>query len=194
MSFSALALSSETLRSISDRGHHQPTPIQTGAIPIALAGRDLVATAVTGSGKTAAYLLPILERLRSRKTAGLSALILAPTRELAAQIGREFGLLARNTRLRAAVVVGGESMSRQIHELRSGANVLVACPGRLIDHLERGIVRLDKIEIAVIDEADRLLDMGFLPQLRRILKLAPAARQTLMFSARLDAAVANTAR
>jgi len=194
LSFSALALSSETLRSISDRGHHQPTPIQTGAIPIALAGRDLVATAVTGSGKTAAYLLPILERLRSRKTAGLSALILAPTRELAAQIGREFGLLARNTRLRAAVVVGGESMSRQIHELRSGANVLVACPGRLIDHLERGIVRLDKIEIAVIDEADRLLDMGFLPQLRRILKLAPVARQTLMFSATMDSAVAQIAR
>ncbi|MGH7864499.1 MAG: DEAD/DEAH box helicase [Candidatus Binataceae bacterium] len=193
MSFSALALSPETLRSVRDRGHHHPTAIQSGAIPVALAGRDLVATAVTGSGKTAAFLLPMLDRLHGRGSGGVSALILAPTRELAAQIGREFGLLSRNTRLRAAVVVGGESMARQIQDLRC-AQVVVACPGRLIDHLERGTIKLDRIEFVVIDEADRLLDMGFLPQLRRILRMVPKQRQTLMFSATMGSGVELVAR
>ncbi len=194
MSFSALALSPETLRSVRDRGHHQPTAIQSGAIPVALAGRDLVATAETGSGKTAAFLLPLLDRLHCNRTSGVSALILAPTRELAAQIGREFHLLCRNSRLRAAVIVGGESMSRQMHELRCGVQVLVACPGRLIDHLERGTVRLDRIELVVIDEADRLLDMGFMPQLRRILRMVTKPHQTLMFSATMEAGVEQVAR
>jgi ATP-dependent RNA helicase RhlE len=194
LSFSALALSPETLRSVRDRGHHQPTAIQSGAIPVALAGRDLVATAETGSGKTAAFLLPMLDRLHGSRTSGVSALILAPTRELAAQIGREFDLLSRNTRLRAAVIVGGESMTRQVDALRSGAQVVVACPGRLIDHVERGTVKLDRIEFVVIDEADRLLDMGFLPQLRRILRMVPKQRQTLMFSATMGAGVEMVAR
>ncbi len=194
MSFSALALSSEVLRSIHDRGHHRPTPIQSAAIPVALSGRDLVATAGTGSGKTAAFLLPLLNRLQRAPSGASRALVLAPTRELAAQIGREFGLLSRHTRLRAAVIVGGESMSRQMHELRAGAQVLFACPGRLIDHLERGTARLDQVELVVIDEADRMLDMGFLPQMRRVLRLVGKRRQTLMFSATMDVEVERVAR
>jgi ATP-dependent RNA helicase RhlE len=125
---------------------------------------------------------------------GIRAIILSPTRELAAQVAREFGLLARNTRLKAVVVVGGDSMNRQLHDLHNGAQVLVACPGRLIDHLERGTVKLDRIEVAVLDEADRLLDMGFMPQLRRIMRMVPQRRQTLMFSATMGAGVRQAAR
>ena len=158
-----------------------------------MSGRDLLATASTGSGKTAAFLLPLLNRLHGEDARGLSAMILAPTRELAAQIGREFSLLARNTQLRAAVVVGGEPMNRQIEELRR-AQVVIACPGRLIDHLERGGVRLDRLRFVVLDEADRMLDMGFLPQLRRIMRAVTSPHQTLMFSATMDASVAEVAR
>ena len=194
MSFSALALSPEVLHSVRNRGHQIPTRIESAAIPVALAGRDLVATAGTGSGKTAAFLLPLLNRLQSNRTGGVSGLILAPTRELAAQISREFVLLSRNTRLRAAVIVGGESMSRQTYDLRSGTQVLIACPGRLIDHLERGNVKLDRVDFVVIDEADRMLDMGFLPQLRRVLQTVRKPRQTLMFSATMGPAVERIAR
>ena len=131
MSFSNFSISPEILRSIHDRGHQQATPIQSGAIPQALAGRDLVATAETGSGKTAAYLIPLIDRLYrrptgGRSTTGIRAMILSPTRELAAQVAREFGLLARNTRLKAVVIVGGDSMNRQLHDLHNGAQVLVA--------------------------------------------------------------------
>jgi ATP-dependent RNA helicase RhlE len=135
-------------------------------------GRDIVATAGTGSGKTAAFLLPILDRLHGNRPNGIAALVLAPTRELASQIRHEFDLLAQNTGLRAATIVGGEPISRQVREVRAGVEVLVACPGRLIDHLEGGTVSLDRIGVVVIDEADRMLDMGFLPQLRRILRMA----------------------
>jgi len=164
-----------------------------------MTGRDLIATAETGSGKTAAYLIPLIDKLLGkasggRPVVGIHALVLVPTRELAAQVVREFGILARNTRLKAALIVGGDSMSRQLHDLRIGANVLVACPGRLNDHLERGTVKLDKIEILVVDEADRMLDMGFLPQLRRIIRMAPVKRQTLMFSATMGSGVAQVAR
>ena len=164
------------------------------AIPLAVSGRDLVATAETGSGKTVAFLLPLLDRLLCSRVNGVSALVLAPTRELAAQIGNEFHLLSRNTGLRAAVIVGGESMSRQVDELRAGAQLLVACPGRLIDHLERHTVALDRIDLLVIDEADRMLDMGFLPQLRRILRTIKKPHQTLMFSATMDESVEQIAR
>jgi ATP-dependent RNA helicase RhlE len=197
LSFSEFSLSPELLRSIRDRGHHRATPIQAGAIPAALQGRDLIATAETGSGKTAAFLVPLIDRLhRSGGAAhgGIRAMVLAPTRELAAQVAREFALLARHTRLKAAVIVGGDSMNRQLHDLRNGAQVLVACPGRLIDHLERGTVKLDRIELVVVDEADRLLDMGFLPQLRRIMRMVPRKRQTLMFSATMGSGVAQIAR
>lgn len=153
-----------------------------------------MATAQTGSGKTAAFLVPMIDRLHREHADRLSALVLAPTRELAAQIGRDFELLARHTRLSAAVVIGGESMERQLQKLRNGAQVLVGCPGRLIDHIERGTVKLDRIGIAVIDEADRLLDMGFMPQLRRIMEKVPRRRQTLMFSATMAIAVQRIAR
>ncbi|HVN63708.1 MAG TPA: DEAD/DEAH box helicase [Candidatus Binataceae bacterium] len=170
-------------RSIKDRGHHTPTPVQADAVPIALQGHDVIVTAETGSGKTAAFLIPTIDRLHRKHTRALAALVICPTRELAAQVAREFDLLARHTHLKCATVVGGESENRQIEAIRKGAQVLVACPGRLNDYLERGVVKLDKVEVVVIDEADRLLDMGFLPQLRRILRMAPKHRQTMMFSA-----------
>jgi len=194
LSFSELSLSPLLLQSIRERGHRKPTAIQSGAIPLALAGRDLIAIAETGSGKTIAFLLPVLDRLHRNRPDGIGALVLAPTRELASQIGHEFALLARNTGLRAAVIVGGESISRQVREVRAGVQVLVACPGRLIDHLERGTVGLDQIGLLIIDEADRMLDMGFLPQLRRILRVAGKPRQTLMFSATMDSNVEQVAR
>jgi len=194
LSFSTFDLSPEVLRALRERGYETPTQIQADAIGHIMAGRDLVATAQTGSGKTAAFLLPIIDRLHRARARQLSALVLAPTRELAAQIGQEFHLLARHTRLSAAVVVGGMSMERQLQKLRKGAQVLVGCPGRLIDHIDRGTVRLDQIEIVVIDEADRLLDMGFLPQLRCIMHKAPRQRQTMMFSATMVSAVQRIAR
>ncbi len=194
MSFSRFALIPEVLRAVRERGYDEATPVQADSIPEIIAGRDLMATAQTGSGKTAAFVLPIIDRLHRQRANRLSAIILAPTRELAAQIGREFELLARHTLLSAAVVIGGESMERQLHKLRKGAQVLIGCPGRLIDHIERGTVRLDQIQIAVIDEADRLLDMGFLPQLRVIMQKLPHRRQTLMFSATMASAVQRIAR
>jgi ATP-dependent RNA helicase RhlE len=194
LSFSAFTLSPEIHRSIRDRGHHEATPIQTGAIPLIQAGFDVVATAETGSGKTAAFLIPLIDRLHLEPSSGAAMLVIEPTRELAAQVAREFQLLARHTRLRAAVIVGGESMRRQLDDVRSGAQVLVACPGRLLDHLDRGSVKFDRLRAVVIDEADRLLDMGFMPQVRRIMKLVPRARQTLMFSATMGAAAEMMAR
>lgn len=194
MSFAAFELSPEIHRSIRDRGHHQATPIQTGAIPVILSGHDVVATAETGSGKTAAFLIPLIDRLHREPPQGPASLIIEPTRELAAQVLREFMILARHTKLRAVLVVGGESMRHQIDDLRKGAHVIIACQGRLIDHVERGTTSLDRIKVLVIDEADRLLDMGFMPQLRRIVKMVPAKRQTLMFSATMEGAAARMAR
>jgi len=193
MSFSAFTLSPEIHRSIRDRGHHQATPIQTEVIPLILGGSDVVGTAETGSGKTAAFLIPLIDRFHQERASGPVMLVIEPTRELAAQVGREFGLLARHCRLRAAVVVGGESMRRQASELRT-AQVIIACPGRLLDHLERRHVALDRVTAVVIDEADRLLDLGFMPQLRRIMQFVPAQRQTLMFSATLDSAAERMRR
>jgi ATP-dependent RNA helicase RhlE len=194
LSFSAFTLSPEIHRSIRDRGHHKATPIQSGAIPLIQSGHDVVATAETGSGKTAAFLIPLIDRLHQDLPAGAAMLVIEPTRELAAQVAREFRLLARHTRLRAAVIVGGESMRRQLDELKTGPQVLIACPGRLLDHLERGSIKLDGITALVIDEADRLLDMGFMPQVRRIIRLVPRGRQTLMFSATMGSAADVMAR
>jgi ATP-dependent RNA helicase RhlE len=160
---------------------------------VVLTGRDLIATAATGSGKTAAFLLPILDRLHCNPVRGIRALVLAPTRELAAQIAREFQLLSVSPRVLAAVIVGGASMGRQIRELSNGVQLVVACPGRLVDHLERGTVKLDQLEVLVIDEADRMLDMGFLPQLRRILRVVRKPHQSLMFSATMDPQIERVA-
>jgi ATP-dependent RNA helicase RhlE len=194
LSFSVFSLSPEIQRSIHDRGHHQATPIQSGAIPLIQDGHDVVATAETGSGKTAAFLVPLLDRLHRDHVKWPAMLVIEPTRELAAQVGREFEILARHTKLRAAVIVGGESMRRQEEELRSGAQVIIACPGRLIDQVERGTAKLDRISHVVIDEADRLLDMGFMPQVRRIMRMVPRDRQTLMFSATMDLGAQRMAR
>jgi ATP-dependent RNA helicase RhlE len=160
---------------------------------VVLAGRDLIATAATGSGKTAAFLLPILDRLHRKPGRGIGALVLAPTRELASQVAREFQLLSVSPRIRAAVIVGGESMNRQIRDVTKGVQVVVACPGRLVDHLERGTIKLDHVEVLVIDEADRMLDMGFLPQLRQVLRAVRKPRQSLMFSATMDPEVERVA-
>ena len=194
MPFSELSLSPTILESVRRRGFQRPAPIQSAAIPVVLAGRDLIATAATGSGKTAAFLLPILDRLHRNPSHGIGALVLAPTRELTSQIAREFQLLSVSPRMRAAVIVGGESMDRQIRDVRNGVQVVVACPGRLVDHLERGTVKLDQVEVLVIDEADRMLDMGFLPQLRQVLRAVRKPRQSLMFSATMDAEVERVAR
>ena len=157
--------------------------MQRETIPVALEGRDVVVSAETGSGKTAAFLIPLIDRLQRGRAKAQSALVIAPTRELAAQCGQEFARLARHSGLRAAVIVGGESMRRQIAHLQAGAQVLIACPGRLIDLMEQGRVNLQHTHMVVIDEADRLLDMGFLPQLRRVMRTLPKERQTMMFSA-----------
>ena len=181
ITFADLKLSDLTLRSLDGAGFERPTPIQARAIPPALQGRDVIGIAATGTGKTAAFLLPILDRL-SGKT-GTRALVLAPTRELTLQIGEELVRFGRGRHVRGAVVIGGVGMGAQEQALREGREVIVATPGRLVDHLSQGHARLDRIEILVLDEADRMLDMGFKPQLTRILRKLPRARQTLLFSA-----------
>jgi ATP-dependent RNA helicase RhlE len=179
--FADLKLSEKTLHALARAGFEHPTPIQARAIPPALAGRDVIGTAATGTGKTAAFLLPILERL-SGKT-GTRALVLAPTRELATQIGEELARFGRGRHVRGAIVIGGVGMGAQAAAFREQREVIVATPGRLVDHLGQGTARLDQVEILVLDEADRMLDMGFKPQLTRILQKLPRKRQTLLFSA-----------
>jgi ATP-dependent RNA helicase RhlE len=196
MSFTSFDLHPDLLRAVDALGYTLPTPIQKDAIPPAIAGRDVFACAMTGSGKTAAFMLPILQRLLTRPAVnnGTRVLVLAPTRELAAQIDEQRRALGRFTRIGGAVVVGGMSMGPQETALRRGTEVLVATPGRLLDHLQRGTARLGLIETLVLDEADRMLDMGFLPDIRRILKYVPVARQTLLFSATMPPAIVALAR
>ncbi|HZP67381.1 MAG TPA: DEAD/DEAH box helicase [Rudaea sp.] len=189
MSFDSLGLSPALLRALAEQGYATPTPIQAAAIPVALAGRDLLAGAQTGTGKTAAFALPLLERLfaQSERAAGTKrkprALILTPTRELAAQVFESVRGYAKHLRVSGATIFGGVGMGPQIDALRRGVEILVATPGRLIDHMERRSADLSGIEMLVLDEADRMLDMGFLPSIRRILGALPKNRQTLLFSA-----------
>src|SRR5688500_8297916 len=175
-------------------GFVRPTPIQADAIPPALEGRDLLACASTGSGKTAAFLLPILDKLISRPRGTTRALVITPTRELAAQIVEELDAIAVHTPVTAASIIGGVGMGPQEHAFRSGVDVLVATPGRLLDHMKSPYAKLDKIEHLVLDEADRMLDMGFLPDIRRVLKHLPAKRQTFFFSATMPAPIMGLTR
>jgi ATP-dependent RNA helicase RhlE len=174
---------------VKELGFARPTPIQADAIPAAVAGRDVLACAMTGSGKTAAFLLPILHHLLARPRGTTRALILTPTRELAAQILEELNSLALHTPITAAAVFGGVGAAPQEHAFRSGVDVIIATPGRLLDHLRQPYAKLDKIEHLVLDEADRMLDMGFLPDIRRVLKYVPTKRQTLFFSATMPAPI-----
>jgi ATP-dependent RNA helicase RhlE len=181
--FEDLPLDASLRRGVREMGYREPTPIQQDTIPSAVEGRDLIGTAQTGTGKTAAFLLPILERLLSRPRGRIYALVLTPTRELALQAEGFLRQLGRHTRLRGAAVYGGVGMADQERALRGGAEVIVATPGRLLDHLDRGYVDLSRLEILVLDEGDRMLDMGFLPDVRRILNRLPTRRQTMLFSA-----------
>ena len=183
MPFTALGLHPSLLRAVKELGFVRPTPIQQDTIPPALSGADVLATAETGSGKTAAFLLPILHRLMAVPRGATRALILAPTRELAAQILEDLQDLAVHTPVTGAAIFGGVGHGPQEHALRSGLDVIVATPGRLLDHLRRPYGKLDKIEYLVLDEADRMLDMGFLPEIRKIIRQLPPRRQTLFFSA-----------
>ncbi len=181
-SFESLGLSAAMLRAVAEMGFEQSTPIQSGAIPPALRGDDVIGQAHTGSGKTAAFGLPILERLRPEGGA-VQALILCPTRELAVQVHEEITELGAHRGLRSLAVYGGDSMGRQLDELRRGPQIVVATPGRLRDHLQRRSISLRGVRIAVLDEADRMLDMGFAPDVEAILRECPGERQTLLFSA-----------
>ena len=190
--FSELSLGSRLQNNLAKQGFVQPTPVQAQAIPPALAGQDVVATAQTGTGKTLAFLLPLLQSLAGgRGKGGIQALILSPTRELAIQTNESFTQIAAGTGIQAAVAVGGLSESHQLRAVRQGAQVLIATPGRLCDFLDRRLVNLGGVQFFVLDEADRMLDMGFLPSLRIILKAVPASRQTLLFSATIEKSVAH---
>ena len=183
MPFSSLKLHPTLLKGIKELGFARPTPVQSKAIPPALEGRDVLACAMTGSGKTAAFLLPILHRLIDRPRGKTRALVLTPTRELALQICEDLRDLAVHTPITGAAIIGGVGMGPQEHAFRSGTDVLIATPGRLVDHLRAPYAKLGALEYLVLDEADRMLDMGFLPEIRRILRQLPARRQTLFFSA-----------
>jgi superfamily II DNA/RNA helicase len=185
LTFSELGLSPKVLAAVSDAGYTTPTPIQAGAIPHALQGKDVLGIAQTGTGKTAAFVLPMISRLeRGRARARMPrTLIVEPTRELAAQVEENFTKYGKNHRLTVALLIGGVSFDEQDRKLERGADVLIATPGRLLDHHERGKLLLTGVDILVIDEADRMLDMGFIPDIERICKLIPFTRQTLFFSA-----------
>ena len=194
MSFSTFSLHPHLLKALQEKGFHQPTPIQELVIPPLLKGHDVMATAVTGSGKTAAFLLPILHRLVGQPRGKTRALVLVPTRELAVQIVDHLHDLALHTPLKAAAIYGGVSPAPQERAFRKGVDVIVATPGRLLDHLRHDYARLDGIVHFVLDEADRMLDMGFLPDIHRIIDRLPEQRQTLLFSATLPSAIVGLAR
>ena len=182
MPFTTLGLSPTLLQGVKAMGYVDPTPIQLRAIPLILAGKDIIGSAQTGTGKTAAFALPILSKLGEHQP-GARVLILEPTRELAAQVETAIRDFARFTNLTVSVIFGGVGYGKQMDELKRGVDIIVATPGRLLDHIERGTCKLDKIQHVVLDEADRMLDMGFLPDVKRIVEKCPRNRQTQLFSA-----------
>src|SRR5881394_3176099 len=202
ISFADLDLAPELLHAVGDAGYTHPTPIQQQAIPLALAGRDLIGLAQTGTGKTAGFTLPIVQNLITTPLAGADGeplhrprvLILTPTRELAAQVEASFRKYGKYTSLRVVPIYGGVGIEPQSKALRRGVDVVVATPGRLLDHMERGNVGFDDLEVLVLDEADRMLDMGFAPQLNRIVSEIPRYRQTLLFSATMAPEIEALAR
>ena len=185
MLFNQLGLSAELLRAIDEKGYQEATPIQQKSIPLILDGKDILAGAQTGTGKTAGFALPLLQRLQfsPHNRRSVRALILTPTRELAAQVGESVRDYGRHLPFRTAVIFGGVSINTQFSKLRKGADVVVATPGRLLDHLQRKTIDLSKIEVLVLDEADRMLDMGFIRDIKKIFKFLPNKRQNLLFSA-----------
>ncbi len=197
MTFDSFGLRAELLDAVKASGYTTPTAIQQRAIPAITQGNDLLAAAQTGTGKTAAFTLPLLHRLAAQRPAGkgrpVRLLVVAPTRELAAQIHESVKNYGRDLPLKSAVVFGGVGMQPQIDRLRRGVDVLIATPGRLLDHLQRGHVRLDRLETVVLDEADRMLDMGFIHDIRRLLKQLPRERQTLLFSATFSSEIRRLA-
>ena len=198
MTFKALGLSEDILQGVLAAGYSSPTPIQASAIPSACAGRDMIGCAQTGTGKTAAFVLPMLNNLSlNRPPRGgrpVRALVVTPTRELALQVEEAVTTYGKFTRLRSLAIYGGVSMGPQIRGLRRGADILVATPGRLLDHMERGNIDLSEVEILVLDEADRMLDMGFINDIRKIVAATPRQRQTLLFSATMDGEIRSFAR
>ncbi len=188
--FSELSISASLKNNLSKHGFTEPTPVQALSLEPALAGSNLVATAQTGTGKTLAFVIPLIQRLQSEPSSkGVKAVVLAPTRELAVQISATFTQMAADTGLRSATVVGGVAENPQLQAIRKGASVLIATPGRLCDYLGRGLVDLSLTRMVVLDEADRMLDMGFLPAIQRIFQVMPAQRQTLFFSATIERSV-----
>ena len=198
MNFNQFNLDTRLNAGIKHAGYITPTPIQMKAIPLALAGQDLIGTAQTGTGKTAAFVLPILHKLLKGPNKRTRALIITPTRELAAQIHQVIGQLKRGTNIRSIAIYGGVGAANQIDALHRGVEIVVACPGRLLDHIQNKHAKLDAVEVLVLDEADRMLDMGFLPDIKRIIKHVPAKRQTMLFSAtfpkEIDRLAAQTLR
>jgi ATP-dependent RNA helicase RhlE len=191
--FAGFALHPDLHRGIAAAGFTEPRPIQTATLGAALEGRDILGLAQTGTGKTAAFALPLLERVRGRRAEGPLALVVAPTRELATQISEEVRLLARFTDVRVATVFGGVSAAPQIAALRQRPEIVVACPGRLLDLQQQRAIRLDRVEVLVLDEADHMFDMGFLPDIRRILAALPVRRQNLLFSATMPSEIRGLA-
>lgn len=193
MTFTEFGLRADVYAGVAGAGYEKPTPIQRETIPAGLAGRDIMGLAQTGTGKTAAFVLPILQRLEAHRPGAPRALVVCPTRELAEQILDTFKTLGAKTNLRFTTIYGGVGMTPQIERVRRGVDVIVACPGRLLDHLQERTVSLAKIEVLVLDEADQMFDMGFFPSIEKILKHVPASRQTMLFSATMPDAIRGLA-
>ena len=179
--FGDLLLDKKIVAALTDMGFEEPSPIQRETIPLCLAGEDVIGQAQTGTGKTAAFGIPIIQNLTDHKH--IQALIMTPTRELAIQVSEEVGKIGRTNHVKALPVYGGQPIDRQIRALRSGVNIVIGTPGRLLDHLRRGTIKLDHIKFLVVDEADEMLDMGFVDDMEEIMKNLPADRQTMLFSA-----------